>query len=114
LDSFNNTSRDEGNIVDQIYIKQICSDFYSYYFVSPLLNYSNFFLFLYSINFVSVRRPHQDCNKKNKVRHMNIYYITVIKFQNYHKNYNQKVTYTHFCGFEENLKENSLKLRTMI
>ena len=53
-----------------------------YYFVSPLLNYSNFFFFLYSINFVFIRRPHQDCNKKNKVRHMYIYYITVIKFQN--------------------------------
>ena len=54
--------------------------FDNYYFVSPLLNYSNFFLFLYSINFV---------------RHMNIYYITVIKFQNYHKNYSQKVIHLH-------------------
>ena len=28
LDTFNNVSRDEDNILDQIYIKQICSDFY--------------------------------------------------------------------------------------
>ena len=28
LDSFNNVSRDEDNILDQIYIKQICPDFY--------------------------------------------------------------------------------------
>ena len=28
LDSFNNASRDEDNILDQIYIKQRCSDFY--------------------------------------------------------------------------------------
>ena len=28
LDSFNNASRDEDNILDQIYKKQICSDFY--------------------------------------------------------------------------------------
>ena len=28
LDSFNNTSMDEDNIVDQIYIKKICSNFY--------------------------------------------------------------------------------------
>ena len=27
LDTFNNESRDEDNISDQIYIKQICSDF---------------------------------------------------------------------------------------
>ena len=33
-----------------------------YYFVSPLLNYSNFYFFLYSINFVFIRRPHQDCS----------------------------------------------------
>ena len=33
-----------------------------YYFVSPLLNYTNFLVFLYSINFVSIRRPHQDCS----------------------------------------------------
>ena len=28
LDSFNNVSRDEDSILDQIYIRQICSDFY--------------------------------------------------------------------------------------
>ena len=28
LDSFNNTSRDEDNIVDKIYVQQICSDLY--------------------------------------------------------------------------------------
>ena len=28
LDSFNNVSRDEDNISYQIYIKEICSDFY--------------------------------------------------------------------------------------
>ena len=28
LDNFNNVSRDEDNILDQIYIKQMCSDFY--------------------------------------------------------------------------------------
>ena len=28
LDTFNNVSRDEENILDQIYIKQMCSDFY--------------------------------------------------------------------------------------
>ena len=28
LDTFNNVSRDEDNILDQIYIKQICPDFY--------------------------------------------------------------------------------------
>ena len=28
LDSFNNVSRDEGNILYQIYIKQMCSEFY--------------------------------------------------------------------------------------
>ena len=28
LDTVNNVSRDEDNILDQIYIKQICSDFY--------------------------------------------------------------------------------------
>ena len=28
MDSFNNASRDEDKILDQIYIKQICSDFY--------------------------------------------------------------------------------------
>ena len=28
LDTFNNVSRDEDNISDQIYIKQMCSDFY--------------------------------------------------------------------------------------
>ena len=28
LDTFNNISRDEDNILDQIYIKQIYSDFY--------------------------------------------------------------------------------------
>ena len=28
LDTFNNVSRDEANILDQIYIKQICPDYY--------------------------------------------------------------------------------------
>ena len=28
LDTFNNVSRDEDNILEQIYIKQICPDFY--------------------------------------------------------------------------------------
>ena len=28
MDSFNNTSRDEENILDQIYMKHICSEFY--------------------------------------------------------------------------------------
>ena len=28
FDTFNKVSRDEDNILDQIYIKQICSDFY--------------------------------------------------------------------------------------
>ena len=28
LDTFNNISRDEDNILDQMYIKQICQDFY--------------------------------------------------------------------------------------
>ena len=28
LDTFNNVSRDEDNILDQIYMKQICPDFY--------------------------------------------------------------------------------------
>ena len=28
LDTFNNVSRDEDNILDQIYKKQICPDFY--------------------------------------------------------------------------------------
>ena len=28
LDTFNNVSRDEDNILDQIYIKLICPDFY--------------------------------------------------------------------------------------
>ena len=28
LDNFNNVSRDANNILDQIYTKQICSDFY--------------------------------------------------------------------------------------
>ena len=28
LDTFNNVSRDEGNILDQIYKKQICPEFY--------------------------------------------------------------------------------------
>ena len=28
LDSFNNVPRDEDNILDQIYLKQMCSDFY--------------------------------------------------------------------------------------
>ena len=28
LDTFNNVSRDEDNILDQIYIKTICPDFY--------------------------------------------------------------------------------------
>ena len=28
LDSFNNVSRDEDNILDQIYIEQMCLDFY--------------------------------------------------------------------------------------
>ena len=28
FDTFNDVSRDEGNILDQIYKKQICSDFY--------------------------------------------------------------------------------------
>ena len=28
LDTFNNVSRDEDNILDKIYIKQICPDFY--------------------------------------------------------------------------------------
>ena len=28
LDAFNNVSRDEDNILGQIYIKQICPDFY--------------------------------------------------------------------------------------
>ena len=28
LDSFNNVSRDEDNIFDQIYIKQMCSDYF--------------------------------------------------------------------------------------
>ena len=28
LDSFNNVSMDEDNILDQIYKKQLCSDFY--------------------------------------------------------------------------------------
>ena len=28
LDRFNNVSRDEDSILDQIYIKQMCSDFY--------------------------------------------------------------------------------------
>ena len=28
LDTFNNVSRDEDNIWDQIYLKQTCSDFY--------------------------------------------------------------------------------------
>ena len=28
LDTFNNVSRDEDNIGDQIYVKQICPDFY--------------------------------------------------------------------------------------
>ena len=32
-----------------------------YYFVSSLVSYSNLFLFVYSINFVFVRRPHQYC-----------------------------------------------------
>ena len=38
-----------------------------HYFASPILNYSNFFFFLYSINFVFIRGPHQDCNKKKYV-----------------------------------------------
>ena len=42
------------------------SEFQYYYFVPPLFNYSNFFFFLYYINFVSIRRPHQDCNKTKK------------------------------------------------
>ena len=29
LDTFNNVSRDENNILYQIYVKQICSDFYN-------------------------------------------------------------------------------------
>ena len=37
---------------------------YIFFFVSLLLNYSNFFLFRKSINFVFVRRPRQDCKKK--------------------------------------------------
>ena len=28
LDSFNDVSRDEDNILDQIYLKKMCSDFY--------------------------------------------------------------------------------------
>ena len=27
-DSFKNASRDEGNILDQIYVKKMCSEFY--------------------------------------------------------------------------------------
>ena len=46
-----------------------------YYFVSPLLNYSNFLFFPYSINFVSIRRPHQYCNKKSKLVTCVIYII---------------------------------------
>ena len=29
MDTFNNVSRDEDNILDQIYIKQMCPDLYS-------------------------------------------------------------------------------------
>ena len=29
IDTYNNVSRDEVNILDQIYIKQICPDFYN-------------------------------------------------------------------------------------
>ena len=43
------------------------------YFVSLLLNYSNFFEFFYSINFVFDIRPYQD-NKKKQKKHVFILY----------------------------------------
>ena len=37
------------------------------FFVSPLPILFKFLLFLYSINFVFIRRPHQDCNRQKKL-----------------------------------------------
>ena len=72
-----------------------------YYFVSPLLNYS--FFFLYSINFVSIRRPHQDCKKKKRKKtHMYTYILynghKILKF---HKFNNQRVL--HITGSASNV-----------
>ena len=46
-----------------------------YYLGGELLDYSIVFLFFF-IQLISSL----DCNKKNKIRHMYVYYITVIKF----------------------------------
>ena len=52
-----------------------------YHFFSPLLNYSNFFFFHYSISFVSIRRPHPDCShcERNQVTYYFKYLNEVCK-----------------------------------